>query len=1062
MTLEKMPIRPHPSAEIYHADQAELSGGAEVATAHKGFTGEGYVTGYLGSADARTTFLVDVPADGEYYISLRYAAGAAGHWNTDRTVGLIVNDGEVKPTVFRSFRPDWDTWYENIQRVRLQAGKNRISYSALTEDDNSDCINLDRLSIWPHDPNPKITNIVFAADIYVLSESYTAQSKVLQVDSNGIMDEPSFPITYNSSDSSVISVDEKTGLIKGIKAGEAAIRAAGEDFSAEAVVQVEKTPVISARCTAVQRPVDPAMFGYILTPNYDVPDSRMTLLGPVLNRETIPVQNFQAISDLDGSYYRYEDSILQRSFESYQRAKANGLTWYMLLGMSPSWSAPSGGPIDSWKNEHKKDAVEQARFKQYVKDVLQYHKDHGAKPDFANLTNEYWTGTEETFKDVWEAVREVYPDFIPTTGPGGVGYHGIPDFYIPYASENNISLEGPAWHEFWVHDRYATYEQLKKWTETIEDYQRKYPEANGRYIVWEENNAGSKDGTDWTRSMCNVVRVGVTQNIKGCLERHNANGMSDLLTTNRIEENPAARRPIWWVYYAFSQMSGHYVELTTEGAHDFTAAACIDSHESKIIFAKNDCAGSVELLLADQPYHGESIRVDLYKITESENNGLAYQYSLPSIANAPRDLNLRIDEIGANESWMAIIKKQDSPPSFFHPLLPDDGEVVLAQPTFTWSKAKDATSYTFKLATDRELKDIVHTKSALEETNYTITSKLSVGKRYFWTVLAENAHGVCTVSNEAVYSFVVGDTTEVPGQFGPYLPSLNAPNQPLRVEFQWSRAYNADWYRLVVSEHADLSEPILNVNEITTVRDTGQFGPNSLNYYRPDADLKPDTRYYWAVYAVNSHGERKMNGPLRHFTTKAAGDAPQEFSLVCPEDGAQDVSARTVLTWEAAKNAFFYKLVVSTNPDLSDPVLVRDRMIYHRYTFEPNVLQPNTTYYWSVTAYTKDLKHVQHAANSTFSFTTEPLPCSPLLYATHGHDQSVTIWFHPVAGAQSYQILYGTKPGEYGEKVSDVLESPYTITGLQNDTEYYFAVVAVNKHGQSSIWNERPATPRST
>ena len=137
-------------------------------------------------------------------------------------------------------------------------------------------------------------------------------------------------------------------------------------------------------------------------------------------------------------------------------------------------------------------------------------------------------------------------------------------------------------------------------------------------------------------------------------------------------------------------------------------------------------------------------------------------------------------------------------------------------------------------------------------------------------------------------------------------------------------------------------------------------------------------------------------------------------------------------------------------------------MIYHRYTFEPNVLQPNTTYYWSVTAYTKDLKHVQHAANSTFSFTTEPLPCSPLLYATHGHDQSVTIWFHPVAGAQSYQILYGTKPGEYGEKVSDVLESPYTITGLQNDTEYYFAVVAVNKHGQSSIWNERPATPRST
>lgn len=107
--------------------------------------------------------------------------------------------------------------------------------------------------------------------------------------------------------------------------------------------------------------------------------------------------------------------------------------------------------------------------------------------------------------------------------------------------------------------------------------------------MWEENNAGSKDPTDWTRSMANVIRTGVTQNIKGCLEPHNANGMSDLLTTNVKQENPAARRPIWWVYYMFSQMSGNYVEISTEGTHKFTAAACMDSEELKIIFAKNDC-----------------------------------------------------------------------------------------------------------------------------------------------------------------------------------------------------------------------------------------------------------------------------------------------------------------------------------------------------------------------------------------------------------------------------------------------------------------------------------------
>ena len=83
--------------------------------------------------------------------------------------------------------------------------------------------------------------------------------------------------------------------------------------------------------------------------------------------------------------------------------------------------------------------------------------------------------------------------------------------------------------------------------------------------------------------MANVIRVGVTQNIKGCLEPRNANGMSDLLTTNVLQENPAARRPIWWVYYLFSQMSGEYVAVDTKGTEDFTAAACMDDAELKIV-----------------------------------------------------------------------------------------------------------------------------------------------------------------------------------------------------------------------------------------------------------------------------------------------------------------------------------------------------------------------------------------------------------------------------------------------------------------------------------------------
>src|SRR5690606_25122429 len=104
-------------------------------------------------------------------------------------------------------------------------------------------------------------------------------------------------------------------------------------------------------------------------------------------------------------------------------------------------------------------------------------------------------------------------------------------------------------------------------------------------------------------------------------------------------------RPIWWVYYMFSQLSGEYVDVLTEGTDEFTAAACMDEDELKIVFAKNDCAGSVELKLKNQPFAGQDIRVDLYKITNSENNGLEFQYSLEPISTSNKNLELSIEDV---------------------------------------------------------------------------------------------------------------------------------------------------------------------------------------------------------------------------------------------------------------------------------------------------------------------------------------------------------------------------------------------------------------------------------
>jgi hypothetical protein len=799
------------------------------------------------------------------------------------------------------------------------------------------------------------------------------------------------------------------------------------------------------------KPVNPSMFGYILTPNYDVPDSRMTLLGPLLNRETFPAQNFQAVGDGNVAQYAYEESIMARSLEAYKRATGNGLKWYFLLGFHPSWTAPKNNP---WGGA----PVNMAWFKQYVKDMLQFYKDNGCRIDFANLVNESWSGTQETYLNLWQALREVFPEDIPAVGPSYPTFNDCPDMWLPYASANQLTIEGPSWHDLWNSTSYAPLDTLVDWSSRTRTLQKQYPETNGKYVIWEENNSSTTDPAMWARDMVGVIRAGVTQTIKGCIQNYNWNGMSDLLQTNKTQPNPAIRTSMWWVYYMFSQLSGQYIDVSTgETVTDFSATACKDNDESKIILVKSGTAGSVTVNLINQPYAGQEIRIDMYKITETENEGLAFQRSItPVPAN---HISFTVNKMGANECWWLTLNKIASAPSFFHPKTPDDGEVVTETPTFTWAAAQGATSYTIKISTNQDLSSPIIHQPHITATSYKAPTALKIGGRYYWSVTAINSSGIRPVSHSVIYSFLVEAKTDLPGQFGPYLPSTNFTNESTTPKFMWSKAFNATSYRLVVSTSPDLKSPVIDVANITNLMDTPQFGPATAGYYQPDTPLANNTTYYWMVYAVNSNGERPMNGPVQYFTTRAAGEGPTGFSLLAPVNGMTGVSTRAVLSWEQSKNAFFYKLEVSPNSDLSNPIIVRDRMIYHKYTVEPNLLAPNTTYFWRVTAYTKDLTYEMEALNNNFLFTTEAVPSSPLLYAVKAGDGRVKLWFQLSNGVTSYKIKYGTASGDYTDTICEVKGSPYEVTGLTNGTEYYFAIVAVNESGDSSIWNERTATP---
>lgn len=74
---------------------------------------------------------------------------------------------------------------------------------------------------------------------------------------------------------------------------------------------------------------------------------------------------------------------------------------------------------------------------------------------------------------------------------------------------------------------------------------------------------------------------------------------------------------------------------------------------------------------------------------------------------------------------------------------------------------------------------------------------------------------------------------------------------------------------------------------------------------------------------------------------------------------------------------------------------------------------------------------------------------------------AVTVSWEPAGGATSYNVYYGTDPGVLkttGTKVANAA-SPQVVSGLTNDTTYFFMVTAANEVGESSESGEVIATP---
>ncbi len=281
---------------------------------------------------------------------------------------------------------------------------------------------------------------------------------------------------------------------------------------------------------------------------------------------------------------------------------------------------------------------------------------------------------------------------------------------------------------------------------------------------------------------------------------------------------------------------------------------------------------------------------------------------------------------------------------------------------------------------------------------------------------------------------------------------------------------------------ADITNSIFNSDDSDDVVSAGTLICNSCSDLDP-IFADPDNRDFTLASnspAINAGTNTPYgsNGDAEGVTTDLAGNdrtfgdivdigayefqdepllPPDPIVLTSPEDEAVNVSLTPELIWEADETADLYRIEISENDDLTDPLI--DEGDLENSSFElTSDLNYLTTYYWRV----RGLNNVGSGETSEiFSFTTLP-ESSDVVILTDPSDEQDDIPLQPLFewnsadGADTYDLVVSPN-SDLSDPVieqTDITETEFQATeDLDFLTTYYWKVRGVNAGGPGQ-WSE--------
>jgi hypothetical protein len=389
---------------------------------------------------------------------------------------------------------------------------------------------------------------------------------------------------------------------------------------------------------------------------------------------------------------------------------------------------------------------------------------------------------------------------------------------------------------------------------------------------------------------------------------------------------------------------------------------------------------------------------------------------------------------GGTGSWSAVYSFTTCIATPDVPALVSPLNTATNQPlslALSWNAISTASSYSLQVSTDSTFaSSIIVNKTELSSTTQTING-LTNNTVYYWRISAVNSSG--TNGWSSIYRFTTVLAAPVLSA-----PVNNAINQAVSVTLSWKAITSAVSYAIQVSEDSTFSSTLAyDLSGITTTS-------------QAVTDLSNKRIYFWRVNAANDGGTGNWSTVYRFTTIIANPDAPQQKS---PTDNAASQPLSFTFSWDTIATATSYTFQLSTD------TLFASGIILNKTGLTTSVqaisgLTNNTVYCWRICAVNSAGTGVW---SSIYKFTTlmhTPTLLSPANKLT---SQPISISFQwnadTIATVYSLQVIAGdsTFSGTCFFNQNGIKTAKYTVSGLANNTTYYWRIQSSNAYG-SSDW----------